>query len=212
MSMLRSLAVLFSTAFVLSLPCLKADVVLFQDDSGNAEATIPAYYPIQSCSGASCLAIEAYPLTVTSDTIPGMPAFNQTSSVQGTVYIGDSAGYVSDKIVTELAPPSSCSPNPSCETEITDVTFNFTAGLDLGPTPFTCASVGGCALTSDGSVQDIGEITWGPGIFTPPALYGDTTTLEFQSVPEPASWIPLAVAGLAIILLSRRAHGSAQEL
>jgi hypothetical protein len=41
----------------------------------------------------------------------------------------------------------------------------------------TCASVGGCDLMYNGSVQDIGVITWGPGEYP---SNGFSTTLEFQ--------------------------------
>jgi len=96
------------------------------------------------------------------------------STIPATAYIGDPTGYVSDEIVTTIT---------TISFGWNRVNFVFTSGLDLTGSPVTCASVGGCAFAYNGSVQDVGVVTWGPGwlpIFPWPP-YGDSTSLEFQS-------------------------------
>lgn len=165
----------------------RADVVLFQDIDGTGAETVPAYYPLQGCNSTDCVALgEPYQSTVTTNTIPG------------TIYIGDSSGNVSDKIIASVTPYSL---NP---TEVTIVDFTFDFGLDLS-SPETCASVGGCAITRDGTVQTLGTITWGPGFFEIPPI--PTTTLEYQYVPTPEPSMLLMVGALfamMLIVIARR--------
>lgn len=164
-----------------------ADFVLFQDIGGTGVVTTPPEYPIQGCNSTQCEADEPYPYTVVTNTIPA------------TIYIGDGSGDVSDEIVASVMPYSA---NP---TEVTIVDFTFYFGLDLG-TPESCASVaGGCTVTRDGSVQDLGTITWGPGFFTP--TDGFSTTLEYQYVPTPEPSMLLVVGALfsmMLIVIARR--------
>jgi hypothetical protein len=166
---MRNLLLSISAAMIIA-PLMHGDVITFTNNYGTALGTIPAYYPIQDCVGNSCTAIQTYPLTVASNTIPG------------AVYISDPSGNVSDSIVSTIQPLTTCTPQPSCLGLYTQTMFVFTSGLDMTGSPETCASVGGCAFVYSGSVQTIGTITWGPGLFIPPALYGDTTTLEYQSL------------------------------
>ncbi|HTC37159.1 MAG TPA: hypothetical protein VK724_27510 [Bryobacteraceae bacterium] len=158
----------------------RADVVLFQDIGGTGAVTTPAEYPIQGCGLTQCEAEEPYPYTFTANTIPDI------------TYIGDGSGDVSDEIVASVTPYSL---NP---TEVTVVDFTFYFGLDL-VTPETCASVGGCAITRNGSIQGLGTITYGPGFFTPPD--GFTTTLEYQYVPTPEPSQLLVVGALFSMML-----------
>lgn len=166
---------------------VRADVVLFQDIGGTGAESVPAYYPIQGCNSTDCVALgEPYQSTVASNTIPD------------TIYIGDSLGNVSDKIVASATPYSL---NP---TQITIVDFTFYFGLDVGSTE-TCASVGGCNITHDGTVQDLGTITWGPGFFEIPPIA--TTTLEYQYVatPEPSMLLVVgALFSMMLIVIARR--------
>ena len=184
---MRSAALLALMVTVFWTPHLKAgDIVLFTDNNGAASDTVPPAYVV-FCSGASCSGGDLYPYTVVSETIPA------------TVYIGDPAGYVSDEIVTTVAPINVAG--------FTEVQFAFTAGLDLTGALVTCASVGGCDFNYNGSVQDVGLITWGAGVLTPPSGY--STTLEFQSltgttVPEPSVPALLSI-GLAIVGVLRLA-------
>jgi hypothetical protein len=165
-----ALLVLVFVPALLMAPHLRADTVLFTDTTGVASETIPAYYFDFSNCSPSCQPFEGYPYTAVSNTIPA------------TVYVGDPTGYVSDKITTTLSPPGpdtwSCNGRNPCP-GVTGVNFSFTPGLDLTGSPITCASIGGCVLAYDGSLQDLGAITWGPGLFSPGAGYA--TTLEFQS-------------------------------
>jgi hypothetical protein len=193
---------------VLLAPNLKADIVLFTDNYGVGSETIPGYYfDFSGClpgqpgaptsPNGSCQPFEGYADTVTADTI------------LATVFIGDPAGIVSDEIATTLSPPGpftgSCviggivtDPCPG----FTEVSFVFSYGLDLMGSPFTCASVGGCDLTYNGSIQDVGVITWSDAGFID---YG-TTTLQFQYItPEPSTLFTLTLGlGLACVFGMRR--------
>jgi MYXO-CTERM domain-containing protein len=193
---------LVSVLAVLVAPHLKADVVRLSDNYGLGSMTMPAYYfsfggpesyyysvsadyYAMVCGSEPCAALEGYPDSVAANTIPG------------TVFIGNPGGYVSDEIATTIS-----------GTDFVWVRFDFTFGLDLTGSPFTCASVGGCALTYNGSVQDVGVITYGPGMFGPP-VDGFATTLQFQygpSTPEPSAFSTLALglAGLACLVGMRR--------
>jgi hypothetical protein len=151
----------------LAVHTLNADTVRFTDNYGTASASVPAYY-VPFCGGGSCTVVDSYPLTVAADTIAPI------------IYIGNHSGYVSDKIVALVGPPANCTPAPACFSQITAVNFTLTSGLDLTGSPFTCVSVGGCSFTYDGSVQDMGSITWGPGLFSPTP--GFSTDLLFQSL------------------------------
>lgn len=173
---------------LLASTALKADTVVFQDVAGTVQASFPGYY-VTGCAGntSKCGGAEGYPYTLASDTIPN------------TVYIGDPAGYVSDEIVALIKP----------EGDITSVGFTFEAGLDRTGTPTMCASVGGCNLPYDGSVQTIGDVTYGPGLFPPPANF--STTLEYQhvAVPEPPTLgvaTPLTFLILVAAIYKRRAE------
>ena len=152
----RGAALLLLMVAVSVAPHVQADTVLFTDKYGTASENVPAYY-IASCNGASCSGADGYPFTVASNTIPA------------TAYIGDPEGYVSDKIVTTVT-----------SSNISNVQFTFTAGLDLTGSRVTCASVGGCAFRYSGSIQTLGVITWGPGLYTPTP--GSSTTFQFQSL------------------------------
>ncbi len=156
----------------------RADVVLFQDIGGTGAETVPAYYPIVGCNSTDCVALgEPYQSTVTTNTIPD------------TIYIGDPSGNVSDEIVASETPHAG-------PTTIVDFTFYF--GLDLS-SPETCASVGGCDITHNGTVQTLGTITWGPGFFEIPPI--PTTTLEYQYVPTPEPSMLLVVGALFLMML-----------
>ena len=164
---------LFLVAVAVVAPNLNADVLLLKDFYGTASFTIPAYY-VAFCSGNNCNGTEGYPLTVAGNTIPG------------TVYIGDPGGYVSDMIVTSFPLGGGCTVGgvhytpTQCTAYFSNLHFDITSGLDLTGTPMTCGSVGGCQYTYDGSVQTLGEITWGPGLLTP--VPGTVTTLQFQGL------------------------------
>jgi len=175
-------AALFTGLFLLvGASAARADFVLFQDIGGTGAVTTPPEYPIQGCNATSCTAEEPYAYTVVTNTLPD------------TIYIGDGSGDVSDEIVASVAPYAQ---NP---TQITVVDFTLDFGLDLG-SPETCASVGGCAITRDGTVQDLGTITWGPGFFTPEP--GFTTTLEYQYVPTPEPSLLLVVGALFVMMIA----------
>ncbi|MGD0297805.1 MAG: hypothetical protein ABSE86_11870 [Bryobacteraceae bacterium] len=164
---MRCVALLVLAVAVFLAPHLNADTILFTDNYGTATETVPAYY-VAGCQGGSCNGSEGYAFTVATNTIPA------------TAYIGDPGGNVSDKIVTSVGPPLSCTPSPACLGEFTVVQFAFTSGLDLMGSPFTCASVGGCIFSYNNSVQNLGTITWGPGLFPP--SNGFSTTFQFQSL------------------------------
>jgi len=72
-------------------------------------------------------------------------------TIPATVYIGDPAGYVSDEIATTITPEEG-----PAGLVITFIEFTFTFGMDLRGSPFTCATVGGCDFTYNGSIQDVG--------------------------------------------------------
>ncbi len=168
----------------------RADFVLFQDIAGSGAVTTPPEYPFQGCNATQCVAEEPYPYSLVTNTIPDI------------IYIGDGSGDVSDKIVASVTPYVE---NP---TQVTVVEFTFYFGLDLS-SPETCASVGGCGITRDGTVQDLGTITYGTGFFTPPD--GFTTTLEYQYVPTPEPSLVLVVGALfsmMLIVIARRSRTS----
>jgi len=155
----------------------RADIILLQDVAGTAEASFPPYY-VAGCTPVSCGGTEGYPFSpVLSDSIPA------------TVYIGDPAGFVSDKITSSVTPAG---------TEFTIVEFSLLSGLDLNASPTTCASVGGC-LTYDGLVQTLGTITYGNTGLLPAEF---TTTLEYEhlATPEPAT-LPFAGGLITLMLL-----------
>jgi PEP-CTERM motif len=169
--------------FVSSSPLLKAnDFVLFQDFGGfSALSTQPGYY-VGGCL-ATCQTEEGYAFDVQTNTIP-----------PGNIYIGDAAGNVSDKLWATVTPVTDTNGDPG----FTQVVFFMDFGLDHG-SPTSCASVGGCAFTADGSVDTLGVITWTDGFF-PVGPGGFTTTWEFQFVaPEPGTFFLLggALAGIA---------------
>jgi len=151
---------------------------------GGGSITNEGYYEVVDCSGGTMYAEEPYfnlnfPAGgLLSDTIPA------------TVYVGDPDGYVSDEIITTATPEDGGI--------ITAVTFTFAFSLDLTGSPFTCASVGGCNLTYNGAIQDVGEITWANGPEGVNALNQSSTTLEFQdNAPEPGTF-PTTALGLAL--------------
>jgi hypothetical protein len=197
----RSIALVVLMVAVSMAPHLKADVVLFTDNHGTGLEVIPPYYIDLSGCMPLCQPGDTYPFTVVTNTIPA------------TVYIGDPNGYVSDEITSMLRPPIACSGVPGpCGDFFTGADFVFSYGLDLRGSPFTCASVGGCDFTYNGAVQDVGVITWGPGLETPPIGY--TTTLQFQhdaqsSTPEPSSPVLLMLGLLSVASMMYRRKQSA---
>jgi MYXO-CTERM domain-containing protein len=204
----RCVALLAITLALPGAPALKADSVLLTDNYGSGllaappyyvggsagscysytvpggpEISAAGYYEVLDCSGGTVGAGDGYPYSVGGDTIPG------------TVFVGDPGGYISDEITTTV----------SAGEFFSSVEFTFSFGLDLTGSPATCDSVGGCNLAYDGSIQDLGTITWGPGWFNPAG--GATTALRFQyNSPEPASLstFSFGLAGLALLFGKRR--------
>lgn len=188
---IRCAALLAFACAALVAPRLKADAVLVTDDYGSGSIILPGYYvptgtglcqpetPLggglfeMTCNGGTIFASQGYECGIVADTLPA------------TVYVGDPGGNVSDAIVTTIT---------SVNSGLIDVVeFAFTFGLDLTSSPLTCASVGGCDLTYNGSIQNVGVITWGTFGITP------STTLQFQNTtPEPSTFSTLALClGLA---------------
>jgi hypothetical protein len=178
-------------AVLAAAPLLKAgNIILFQDFGGaSALTTAPLGYGLIGCNTTSCVAAGSTPYDVESDTTPTT-----------TVYIGDAAGFVSDEIWGSVTPTTDNQGDPG----FTFVVFNMDYGLDRGGSPFTCASVGGCALTANGALDNLGVITWENGFFPVPVGY-ETTTLEFQYIaPEPGTFFLLGGALLGLAGLRRR--------
>lgn len=176
-------------AVLCAAPLLKAgNIILFQDFGGtSALTTAPVGYGLIGCNTTSCVAAGGTPYDVESDTTPTT-----------TVYIGDAGGFVSDEVW------GSVTAGTGPEAGTTFVVFNMDYGLDLDGSSFTCASVGGCAYTGNGAVDNLGVITWEAGLFPVPPSY-ETTTLEFQYIaPEPGTFFLLGGAVLGLAGMRRR--------
>jgi hypothetical protein len=192
----RGVAVLVFLLTLILVPQLDADAVLLSDNYGAGSISSPPYYVVGPgwsylVSGPSSISpvTDYYSVTVCTAPCEATEAYGPmvTNTIPATVYVGDPWGYVSDKIGTIA----------NYQSPFTVVHFDFTFGLNLTGSPLTCASVGGCAFTYDGSIQDVGAITWDGG---------GSTTLQFQyNTPEPSTFSALTLGlGLACAFGMRR--------
>ena len=157
---------------LLTVASARADTILFQDAGGLAGATTTFAGDIIFCvpfAGQHCDVLE---------TGHGPGDSIVTFGIASVTYIGNLAGIVTDQLTA----------TPDVQGSLTSLDYSFDAGL--GPNGTTCASVGGCQFTADGTVQILGTITWAHGGFD---------TIEFQAVPEPGSvsFVGLGLVGLA---------------
>lgn len=152
----------------------KADTILFQDVSGQAVGSSTFAGDLFFCASDHCNGIE---------TGHGPGDVLLTFGIASTIYMADQAGFISEKLVTTT----------NTQNTITNVDYSFDSGLDLG-NPTTCASVGGCQFTTNGTVQTLGTLTWSDD---------STDKIQFQAVPEPST-LTLLSAGLLAGVLSKR--------
>ena len=143
----------------------RANTLLFQDADGTpmASTTFAGDFIV-------CLRSRAQECVVTGTGHgPGIPydvGNRPRSSTLATL-----AGIVLDQLTVS---PDSCDTPPQIQLHV--------RLSGLAPNGTTCASVGGCQFTADGSVQILGTIIW-----TSAGMAGFMDTVEFQAVPEPAN-------------------------
>jgi PEP-CTERM motif len=167
---------------LLTVASARADTILFQDAGGLAGATTTFAGDFIFCfpfTGQHCDVIE---------TGHGPGDSIVTFGIASVTYIGNLAGIVTDQLTA----------TPDVQGPITSIDYSFDAGLASNGT--TCASVGGCQFTADGTVQILGTITWADA-----GMGGLMDTIEFQAVPEPGSvsFVGLGLVGLAAAFLRR---------
>jgi hypothetical protein len=165
----------------------KADTITFKDYTGvvSGATTFGGDFSCGPTTGVcEVLQTGLFSSTATTSWI--------NTPIASPIYIGDGAGDVSAELQTVI---NGAPTTPPGSGYAINIQYYLTGGLDLS-SPFTCASVGGCQITQDGTVQFLGQTT-----FNPTTVYGSVvqfppSIVDFQYVaPEPAS-VELLAAGL----------------
>jgi hypothetical protein len=114
--------------------------------------------------------------------------------IASPIYIGDALGDVSAEITSSFVfQPSTPAPGGALI-----ITYYAQGGLDLSA-PSTCASVGGCQFTEDGTLQLLGTTTYNQTTFDGTMFTAPPTPVYFQYIaPEPGS-LALFAAGLCTL-------------
>ncbi len=177
------------TATALLIGTARADTISFEDYYGTVSGT--------TTFGGD---FDCLPTTGTCEVLqtglfsPGATSSWINTPIAPLIYIGDEDGYVSAKLVTVIDPEPTTPPGSGF---VINISYFLTGGLDLA-SPFTCASVGGCQVTRDGTVQVLGETTFNETIgYGGAPLDFPPSEVDYQyHTPEPAS-MGLFMAGLA---------------